>query len=116
MTLRKVLIELVVLSMLFSALVAGPLHSALHLHHSEPLTAHALEHAADTETTEQEAAVDTLCAWCLVPAFNQFGWLAVPLASDLAGPIRQLHVLPATSVFGASQNSWSFSSRDPPCA
>ena len=115
---RKFLIRLLLLSLLFTAAVASPLHWATHMQHAAVGSGHAWSDLHASEAAGHEQDVDGLCAWCLSPALQTSGWPAPPthLATTVMSRLALRQVPEQAILFMPSAGHWPFSSRDPPFA
>lgn len=114
MQLRKFLIKVILLSLLFNAVIVTPLHAASHLHHPEHGVALVVNE--ESHNANEDAAVEGVCTWCLAASLQPFevGQGSVSQLFDLTVYPAQHHDLALHVVFKANPDHWPFASRDPP--
>jgi hypothetical protein len=118
MRLRRLLIQLILLSMLFNALIVAPLHAAMHLNHEDHPAQSVASHDMPAGTIEAEHQRESVCLLCLAPSNQPFEFDSGSAFKSFTGIVAaaQHPALRANPVFRANPDHWPFSSRDPPHA
>ena len=116
MLLRKLLIQFLVLSLMFGAMVVAPMHAASELQQAGQSAASAVSHNNADEAAQHEPEVHGACAWCLAASLQPFdaGSGSALMSVACIKYAAERPALLAQMPLKANPHRWPFSSRDPP--